>query len=138
MRAQSNSVEKVLAKLRAQMNAPAAFRVAPDFEALTEAEGLAMRPGPRQKIDGHIVNELRRALLSSRKVRIDYNYRGSGKRGFETVHPYGFLYGSRHYLVAWSESARARDFRNYALANIAKISVLDKSFTRKRDFSLSA
>jgi len=134
---QANSVEKVLAKLKAQISAPAAIKLAPDLEALTEAEGLAMRPGPRQKIDRHIVTELRRAILSSLKVRVDYLYRLSDKRGFETVHPYGFLYGNRHYLVAWSEGAKARDFRNYALSNIEKVTVLDKPFTRKQEFSLS-
>ena len=138
MLVQANSVEKLLAKLKAQMSAPAATRLAPDLEALTEAEGLAMRPGPRQKIDGHIVTELRRAILSSVKVRLDYLYRSSGKRGFETVHPYGFLHGSRHYLVAWSEGTKAMDFRNYALANIEKVTVLDKPFQRKREFSLSS
>jgi len=137
MLGQASSMDKILAKLKAQMSAPAATRIAPDFEALTEAEGLAMRPGPRQKIDGHIVTELRRAILSSLKVRLDYSYRSSGKRGFETVHPYGFLHGSRHYLVAWSEGATAKDFRNYALANIEKVTVLDRPFARKENFSLS-
>ena len=102
MLVQASSVEKLRAKLKAQMSAPMATRLAPDLEALTEAEGLAMRPGPRQKIDERIVTELRRAILSSLKVRIHYRYRGPGKRGYETVQPYGFLHGSRHYLVAWS------------------------------------
>jgi predicted DNA-binding transcriptional regulator YafY len=137
MLVQARSIEKVLAKLKAQMSAPTATKLAPDIEALTEAEGLAMRPGPRQKIDGHVVSELRRALLSSLKVRIDYFYLGSGKRGFETVHPYGFLYGNRHYLVAWSENSQADDFRNYALANIEKVTVLDRPFKRKQEFSLA-
>ena len=137
MLVQARSIEKILAKLKTQMSAPTAVKLAPDIEALTEAEGLAMRPGPRQKIDGHVVSELRRALLSSLKVRIDYIYRGSAKRGFETVHPYGFLYGNRHYLVAWSDNSEANDFRNYALANIEKVTVLDRPFKRKQEFSLA-
>jgi predicted DNA-binding transcriptional regulator YafY len=50
------------------------------------------------------------------------------------VRPYGFLYGSRHYLVAWSN--RAKDFRNFALSNIERVRVLDRTFKRKSDFSL--
>jgi predicted DNA-binding transcriptional regulator YafY len=50
------------------------------------------------------------------------------------VRPYGFLYGSRHYLVAWSN--RAKDSRNFALSNIERVKVLDRMFTRKSDFSL--
>ena len=97
-----------------------------------------MRPGPRPKIDLEIVAALRQAILTSRKVRLHYLYRGSGKRGFGTVHPYGFLYGMRSYLVAWSESDQARDFRTFALSNIERVELLDKTFTRRRGFSLQA
>jgi predicted DNA-binding transcriptional regulator YafY len=50
------------------------------------------------------------------------------------VRPYGFLHGSRHYLVAWSN--RPKDFRNFALSHIERVRVLDRTFTRKSDFSL--
>jgi predicted DNA-binding transcriptional regulator YafY len=49
-------------------------------------------------------------LVVPNDVCLNYLYRGSGKRGFGTVHPCGFLYGTRHYLVAWSESDQARNF----------------------------
>ena len=71
-------------------------------------------------------------------MKIHYRYRGSGKRGFDTVHPYGFLYGARHYLVAWSENPLAQDFRNFALANIERVELLDKPFSRHKEFSLAA
>ena len=138
MLSQARSVEKVAAKLRAQLKGPAVARIEPDLEALTEAEGLAMRPGPRPKLDPKIIATLRHAILSMRKVRIHYRYRGSGKRGFDTVHPYGFLYGSRHYLVAWSENPQAKDYRNFALANIERVELIDKRFSRNDQFSLAA
>jgi predicted DNA-binding transcriptional regulator YafY len=138
MHVQANSTERVISKMRAQLKRPTIMRFEPDLEALTEAEGLAMRPGPKEKIDPEIVGELRQAILGSRKVRLHYRYRGSGKRGFETVHPYGFLYGNRHYLVAWSESDQAKDFRSYALSNIERIERFEKTFTRRRSFSLQA
>lgn len=97
-----------------------------------------MRPGPRPKIEVAIVQGLREAIKGSRKVRLHYLNRGSGKRNYQTVHPYGFLYGSRNYLVAWSESEWARDFRNFALTGIERVEPLDKSFTRRRGFSLKA
>ena len=52
------------------------------------------------------------------------------------VQPYGFLYGTRHYLVAWSEVDRARDFRKFALSNIERVELLTQTFTRKRGFSI--
>jgi predicted DNA-binding transcriptional regulator YafY len=138
MSVQADSTERVISKMRALLKRPAILRIDPDLEALTEAEGLAMQPGPRPKINLEIVAALRQAILSSKKVRLHYLYRGSGKRGFDTVHPYGFLYGMRHYLVAWSESDWARDYRSFALSNIERVEILDRKFTRKRGFSLQA
>src|ERR1019366_1189493 len=138
MHTQADGTERAISKLRAQLKRPAITRIEPDLEALTEAEGLAMKPGPRPKIDLEIVAALRQAILSSKKVRLHYLYRGSGKRGFGTVHPYGFLYGMRHYLIAWSESSQERDFRLFALSNIERVELLDKTFTRRRSFSLRA
>jgi predicted DNA-binding transcriptional regulator YafY len=138
MHAQADSIERAISKIRALLKRPVIARIEPDLEALTEAEGLAMQPGPRPKINPEIVAALRQAILSSNKVRLHYLYRGSGKHGFGTVHPYGFLYGLRHYLVAWSESEQARDFRSFALSNIERVELLDKTFTRKRGFSLQA
>ena len=136
MRAQALSVEGVLAKLKALMKRRAAASIEADFEALTEAEGIAMRPGPKPLIDHHKLRSLREAIITRRKVRLHYLYRGSRKRGYQTVHPYAFLYGKRHYLVAWSELDRAKDFRSFALSNIEKVDLLDQTFARKSSFSI--
>src|SRR5579885_455500 len=134
--AQAENAERAIAKLRALVERPVMNRIEPDLEALTESEGLAMRPGPRPKINPEIVSAIRHAIIARRKIRLHYRYRGSGKRGFQVVHPYGFLYGNRHYLVAWSESDRVRDFRNFALSNIERVELLDRTFTRRHDFSI--
>ena len=97
---EAKKLERVAAKLRAQLKPPTVARLETDLEVLTEAEGVAMRPGPRPNIDHAVVHTLRDAILAFRKVRLDYRYRSSGKKGHVVVHPYGFLYGSRHYLVA--------------------------------------
>jgi predicted DNA-binding transcriptional regulator YafY len=73
-------------------------------------------------------------MITRRKVRFQYLYRGSRKRGRKVVHPYGFLYGNRHYLVDWSVQAQASC--NFALSNIERVEVLDSSFTPKPAFSL--
>jgi predicted DNA-binding transcriptional regulator YafY len=136
MATQANNAERAVAKLRALLKASTMTRIAPDLEALTEAEGLAMRPGPRPKIDPEIVGMLRQAILATTKIRLHYRYRGSGKLGFEIVRPYGFLYGNRHYLVAWSENEQTRDFRNFALSNIERVELLDRPFRKLERFSL--
>ena len=113
MDVQAENAERGIAKMRALVKRPAMNRIEPDLEALTEAEGLAMRPGPRPKINAEIVSALREAIITRHKVRLHYLYRGSGKRGYQVVHPYGFLYGNRHYLVAWSESEEAQGFSQF-------------------------
>lgn len=138
MQAQAEGMERVISKMRALLKRPTIMRIEPDLEALTEAEGLAMRPGPRPKINADVVGALRQAILGAKKVRLHYLYRGSGKRGFETVHPYGFIYGKRHYLVAWSENERAKDFRSFALSNIERVEPLNTTFSHRRGFSLQA
>lgn len=136
MLVQADNAESAVSKLRALMRPTALTKAEPDLEVLTEAEGIAMRPGPRPKIDPENIAALRQAILASRKVKIHYKYRGSGKTGYETVRPYGFIYGNRHYLVAWSENEQARDFRNFALSNIEQVEILEKAFIRNRNFSL--
>jgi predicted DNA-binding transcriptional regulator YafY len=136
MLVQAENSARAIAKLRALMKPDALTRVAPDLELLTEAEGIAMRPGPRPKIVPEIFASLREAILASRKIRLHYKYRGSGKTGYDTVRPYGFLYGNRHYLVAWSENEQAQGIRNFVLTNIGRVELLDKTFTRPRRFSL--
>lgn len=136
MDVQAENAERGIAKMRALVKRPVMNRIEPDLEALTEAEGLARRPGPWPKIDPEIVSTLREAIITQRKVRLHYVYRGSGKRGYQVVQPYGFLCGNRHYPVAWSESEQARDFRSFALSNVERVDTLDGTFTRKRCFSL--
>jgi len=126
------------AKLRAALPPRQGAAVDTDLAAQMESEGLIHRPGPRQTIRPEILAALREAILACRKIRIHYRYRGSGKQGYETVRPYGILYGHRHYLVAWSENERARDFRTYALGNIERIDPLDAVFARRKTFSLQA
>lgn len=111
--------------------------IAPDLEGLSEADGWAMRPEPRVRVDQDVFATLRFALLACRKVRLTYRYRASRAMGYDTVHPYGFLYGHRHYLVAWSENDWAEDFRNFSLSDIAEAKLLDESFPRDPEFSLA-
>lgn len=132
----SARLETLSAKLKSLIRPEAARRIGPDLEALTEAEGIALRPGPRQSISADLFSELRHAIIACRKVRLHYRARGTGRLSRQLVCPYGFLYGNRHYLVAYSLSDRVRDYRLFSLANIEKAEITDDSFQRRNDFSL--
>lgn len=123
-------------KIQAMMRPDRLRMIEPDVEALAEAEGIAMRPGPRPKIDNSVLMDLRSAILMSKKVVLHYRARGTGVESRQPVHPYGFLYGNRHYLVAFNENEVVNDTRLFSLSNISRVDVLDAPFEKPRDFSL--
>ncbi len=134
----SRHLDSIAAKLKTLIPSKAANRIGPDLEALTEAEGIALRPGPRQTLHPDVLAGLREAVIACRRVRLHYRARGTGRLSRQLVCPYGFLYGNRHYLVAYSLSDRARDYRLFSLANIEKVETDTASFERDPDFSLRA
>lgn len=133
---QAANLETLAAKVKALMNPDAQRRVEPDLEALLEAEGLAMRPGPRPRIKVMVTEDLRRAIKGCNQVKIKYRNRKNRKLNTRLVYPYGFLHGHRHYLVAWHVHPKANDFTLFSLPNIEGVDVLDDCFERDENFSL--
>jgi predicted DNA-binding transcriptional regulator YafY len=132
-------LETLSSKLKAMIHPDAARRIGPDLEVLAEAEGIALRPGPRQAIAPEIVAILRHAIVACKKVQLHYRARGSGALSRTVVCPYGFLHGNRHYLVADSLNPEARGFRLFSLANIEKVETTARPFfARRRGFSLQS
>ena len=133
---QAALLEGMSEKLSSIMKPEAMRRVAPDLEALLEAEGLATRPGPRPNVMEGVLGNLREAILACRKIRLHYRSRTTDKRSRQIVCPYGFLYGNRHYLVAFSMNPEIRDYRLFSLSNIDKAEIMEWPFERREDFSL--
>ena len=121
-------------KLEAALRPEDAVRLAPDVEALVEAEGVAMRAGPRPSIRPEVVDVLRRAILARRKVRVHHRARSRQDLRVHKVYPYGFLFGSRHYLVAWSRPADR--YLLYALPSIERVELLDEAYEADPEFDL--
>jgi len=109
-----------------------------DLEALVEAEGLAMRPGPRRQVDKLVLEPLREAIFDRMKVRLHYRAAGTGVLSRQIVCPYGFLYGNRNYLVAYSMNPEVRDYRLFVLGKIERVEALEEPFERQEDFSLES
>ena len=74
-------------KLLALLETDARPQVEPDLQALMVAEGLAMRPGPRPRLDDGLLALLRDAIKSGRVVEFDYLSRATGKRNRRQVQP---------------------------------------------------
>ena len=121
-------------KLRALLEADSLSGIEPDVQALTEAEGLAMRPGPRPRLDEGLLATLRDAIKVRRVVAFDYPAHGAGESTCRRVEPYGLLYGNRAFLVGRVEEEAA--MRLWRLSRIGAASITDESFTREPAFDL--
>lgn len=127
-----DALENILNKIKASMSKENLNRIEPDAEALLESEGYALRPGPRIKVNKEFIEKLRNALIACKVIKI--KYKSKTKHEWRTVHPYGFLYGNKHYLIAWHTGHKA--MCHFDLNNITDIKVLDEYFTRDNKFSL--
>lgn len=126
-------LNSVYNKIKASIKPDTYRKIEPDKEALMEAEGFALRPGPKLNINSDILNQLKEAILSCKKIEITYQT-PTGKNSTQLVEPYGFLYGNKHYLVAFSNYAQA--YRYYPLHRINKVNLLNDYFIRDKEFSL--
>lgn len=130
----AESLRSLARKVRALLPTASATRIETDAEALLEGEGIAMRPGPRPKIDVELVAVLRQAILACREVRIRYRSRIRGEERARTVRPYGFLLGGRHYLVA--HDVPTASVRMFSLANVLRAEITADPFEIPAGFSL--
>jgi predicted DNA-binding transcriptional regulator YafY len=118
------------------MRQQALSRAAPDVEVLTQAEGIAIRPGPRPLIAAGLLAEIRNALLSSREIDIAYARPGHDP-AIRRLRPLGLLYASRSYLLA-SVVGTPGEPTLFRLDRIEAVSLRAEAFTRDPDFDLSA
>ena len=121
-------------KLRATLHTDSLARIEADIEALVQAEGLAMRPGPRPQLDRDMLAILREAIITRRVVALRYLARSTGRQSWQRIEPYALLYGNRPFLVGrtdWTD-----DMRLWRLANMSEARVTSESFTRDPDFEL--
>lgn len=129
-------LDSVGRKLRALSPPDWLLHVDPDLEAMSEAQGFAFRAGPRPRIDDHLLEQLRHAILAQKRVRLRHRKVADGRPAWQTVGPLGFLYGSRHYLVAWSE--RRSQVVLFRLSRIDRLEWLESGFAAPPAFDLGA
>jgi predicted DNA-binding transcriptional regulator YafY len=121
--------------LRAVMRPDALRQAEPDIAALMEAEGIAMRPGPRPVIAAGVLPTLRRAILGMQLVVVRYASQDSQEPAPRILCPYGLLYGGRGWLVAHVDGLP--EMRLWRLDRIISVDLLDRGFQRRGEFSLS-
>jgi predicted DNA-binding transcriptional regulator YafY len=122
--------------LRAMTRPDALRRAEPDIAALMEAEGVAMRPGPRPTTAVGVLTTLRRAILGMQPVAVRYAGRDTAEPATRMLCPYGILYGGRGWLVAHVDGLP--EMRLWRLDRIVSADLVDRGFKRRSDFDLAA
>lgn len=132
----SGIVRELTRKLRALSRPLHAGTLEDGLEALMRAEGLAMRPGPRTRLEDGLLTLLREAISACRRIEFDYLAQGSGRHSRQQVDPYAVLYGNRPYLVGFTEWSGGP--RLWRLANVSDARVTPQRFDRDPQFDLQA
>ena len=133
--ARAASLRTLEQKVLSAMRAPARRRLAPDLEALLQAETIAVQAGPRPFEEAEVLEAVREALKAVSTVR--FRYEGGSTPGrVREVTPLGILFGRSNYLVA-AEDAQAGP-RNWRLDRVFDVQVTGRAGSRPRDFSLQA
>jgi len=111
-------------------------RLATDHEVLLEAQGLAARPGPRQRIDRKIAAVVAEAIKAPRFLEIVYQSRADEEPRLRRVAPYGLLTGLRRYLVGKPAEDSEGVPRLYVFENIRSAEITAVSFKKDPSFNL--
>jgi predicted DNA-binding transcriptional regulator YafY len=119
-------------KVLSATRAAARRRLAPDLEALLQAETIAVQAGPRPFEDEAVLGAVREALKSLSTLR--FRYEGGSTPGrVREVTPYGVLFGRANYLVAAEGEGSPRNWR---LDRLADVEVTGTPAARDPSFSL--
>ncbi|MBO9708741.1 MAG: YafY family transcriptional regulator [Caulobacter sp.] len=122
-------------KLLSSLRGSARRRVAPDLEALIQAETIAIHPGPRPFEDEQVLSAIRAAVKGLQALAFRYEG-GSAPGRARKVTPLGILFGHSNYLVAAEgKDPRPRTFR---LDRMRDVQALDEAAAPPADFSLQA
>ena len=120
-------------KILASVRASARRRIAPDMEALVQAETIAVHAGPRPFEDAQVLGCVREAIKSMTTLTLIYD--GGRTPGAQReVTPYGILFGRSNYLVAAEAGGEARSWR---FDRMRQVATTGRAGSAPEGFSLS-
>ncbi|HEX5376924.1 MAG TPA: WYL domain-containing protein, partial [Phenylobacterium sp.] len=133
--ARANALTHLEQKVLSAMRAGSRRKLAPDMEALLEAETMAIHAGPRPFEDEAVLGCVREAIVSLRRLK--FKYAGGSTPGREReVTPFGLLFGRANYLVGAEGSST--EPRTWRLDRVRDIKVSPTPGSRPADFTLQA
>ena len=126
-------LDELIAKIKALTPQKNAMALETDIEAILESEGFAVHQYSRVKADKKVLDKLRQAMLSFKKVEFDYNT-DKGLRHI-VLNPYGVIISDKYYLVGFNEYVN--DLRLYKVDKLQNLIVKDDYFEKDEKFLLS-
>lgn len=133
---EADQVARLSAKVRSALPASTARKLELDLQPLLEAEGVALRPGPRLNVSIDWISTIRQAIQLSKRLRINYRKRDGNSTGTYVLEPYGFLYGNtRPYLIGYVPARRG--IRHFSLSDITSLEMIPETFVPDSEFALA-
>ena len=126
-------LDELIAKIKALTPQKNLRKLDTDVSAILESEGFAVRQYSRVKADLKILEQLRCAMLSFKKIRFDYPINDETK--IITLNPYGLVIADKYYLVGFNDYVNA--LRQYKVDKICNLSILEEYFEKDEKFSLT-
>ena len=133
LKTKADAISEIISKIKV-LNNGNRNKIETDVEALLEAEGFAIRQHPKFKIEKEIFYIIREAIKAFKILEIQYENKSKEIQVCK-VHPYGMLYGEKHFLVAHNEQRQA--LRHYDISKIKDIKLLEEYFDRDESFNLT-
>src|SRR3954470_7008042 len=130
--ARAGALKALEQKVLSATRAAARRRLAPDLEALLQAETIAVQAGPRPFEDETVLAAVREALKAASKLA--FRYEGVSQPGrVREVSPFGILFGRANYLVAAEGEGGPRNWR---LDRLHEVAAIGRTAHRPEGFSL--
>jgi predicted DNA-binding transcriptional regulator YafY len=123
-------------KILGQARASARRRIAPDIEALVQAETIAVHAGPRPFEDEAVLAAVREGIKSLRSLTFIYDGGRTPGRRREVI-PFGILFGRSNYLVAAEVDGAAGGARSWRLDRVRCVSITERAAAPPPEFSLA-
>lgn len=101
-----------------------------ETEAITDAFGIASRPGPHIPVSDAVIDPLRRAILMHRKVAFHYRNQ-AGRASEQRAAPAGLLYGGAVRLVALKDGKEA--LSQFRLDRMSEVRILGEPHSLEED-----
>ena len=98
------------------------------IEILMQTEGFVIQQTPRHKFDLNMLETIREAMTSNKKISAKYNNKN------KVLAPYGLIYGAKVYLIGVEEDKGTNPYC-YLLHKFSEVKITDETFN-KGNFNL--